>query len=61
MTDIFDCIGYLKLQGFIVANSYRLNPAYKLVDVLDKLTIASGKPVSEKEFQRLLNNNNIAK
>lgn len=60
MDNMFDAVGYLKRQGYIVANSYRLNHAYTINEIINSLSKASGTEVTEKQLRALLERNNIS-
>jgi hypothetical protein len=57
---IFDYVYYMRRQAFIIPNSYRLNPAFTVTEVIKDLEEVSGKRISEDEFRRLLENNKIS-
>jgi hypothetical protein len=60
MQDIFDAVTFLKRQGYIVCNSYRLNYAYSTKEISEALSAASGQIVTELQLKKLLKGNNIA-
>ncbi len=51
--DDIDPIGFLKKQGYLV-NDFSLNPDYSVSEVAAKLSTATGKQVTSKQLEAIL-------
>jgi hypothetical protein len=60
MRDDFNCIGFLKLQGYVIqVPHWALNPAYSIAQAATALSEASGKVVKPKDIEALLMRHDI--
>jgi hypothetical protein len=58
--DDFNCLGFLKLQGYVVqVPHWALNPTYSVAQAAKALSEASGKTVKSKDIEALLMRHDI--
>jgi hypothetical protein len=56
----FDCLGFLKLQGYVIqVPHWSLNPTYSIEQVAKALSEGSGKPVKIRDVEALLMRHDI--
>jgi hypothetical protein len=59
MMDELDPIGFLKKQRFVIPSGWCLNSDVKVANIISALVTASGKTITLKEFNKLLERHDI--